>query len=243
MRWGAFLRLACLAALCLFLAEPERFGFVFAPFTRDGQPAIYVQNALLTLALNHIAIVALATSIGSAVAIALAVLVTRPVGADFLPLSRTIANIGQTFPPVAVLALAVPMLGFGTAPTFVALLLYGLLPVFENTLAGLSNLPPDVDEAARASGMTEWQRLLEVDLPLAAPLIVAGVRVSLVIGIGTATIGSTVAASTLGEVIMAGLINDNLAFIVQGALAVALIAILSSEQLMRVERWMIHRRT
>lgn len=242
MKRGAFLRFACLAALCLFLAAPERFGFVFAPFARDGQPAIYTQNALLTLALNHIAIVTLATSIGSAAAIALAVLVTRPVGADFLPLSRTIANIGQTFPPVAVLALAVPMLGFGTAPTFVALLLYGLLPVFENTLAGLSNLPPDVDEAARASGMTEWQRLREVDLPLAAPLIVAGVRVSLVIGIGTATIGSTVAASTLGEVIMAGLINDNPAFIVQGALAVALIAILGSGQLMGVERWMIHRR-
>lgn len=241
MRPGTLVRLICFVTLCLFLTMPERFDVVFAPFTREGQPSIYTQNALSALALNHIAIVAIATSLGSVVALALAVFVTRPLGADFLPLSRTIANVGQTFPPIAVLALAVPLLGFGTAPTLVALFLYGLLPIFENAVTGLTSVAPDVDEAARASGMTEWQRLRQVDLPLAAPLIVAGIRISLVIGIGTATIGSTVAASTLGEVIIAGLINDNTAFVVQGGMTVALLAILSSDLLSSAERWMLDR--
>ena len=77
-------------------------------------------------------------------------MVTRPSGAEFLPLSRTLANIGQTFPPVAVLALAVPVLGFGTAPTLVALFLYGLLPIFENALTGLTTIAPDIEESATA---------------------------------------------------------------------------------------------
>ena len=82
-------------------------------------------------------------------AVALAILVTRPFGAEFLPLSRGLANVGQTFPPVAVLALAVPLVGFGAKPTLVALFLYGLLPIFENALTGLTTLPASVIEAAR----------------------------------------------------------------------------------------------
>ena len=117
----------------------------FEPLTKNGQPAIYTQNSLLNLTLSHLGIVAVATLAASLVAVGLAILVTRPFGAEFLPLSRTLANIGQTFPPVAVLALAVPALGFGTAPTLVALFLYGLLPIFENALTGLTDLPPAVD--------------------------------------------------------------------------------------------------
>ena len=92
---------------------------------------------------------------------------TRPAGAEFLPLSRMLSNTGQTFPPGAVLALAVPILGFGTAPTLVALFLYGLLPIFENALTGLTTIPPDVAESALGAGMNERQRLWQIDLPLA----------------------------------------------------------------------------
>ncbi len=143
---------------------------------------------------------------------------------------------------MAVLALAVPALGFGNGPTFVALLLYGLLPIFETTLTGLTTLPPPVMEAARGSGMTEGEALLKVELPLALPLIVAGFRLSLVIGLSTAAIGSTVAARTLGEVIIAGLQSNNLAFIVQGGLAVAGLAVLAHDALMALEIW-VRRRT
>ena len=235
------LRLVLVAALLVFLAMPELFTDLLAPLTRNGQPVIYTQNALLTLAISHVGIVMGATLLSCLVAVGLAVFVTRPVGREFLPLSRTLANVGQTFPPVAVLALAVPVLGFGTAPTLVALFLYGLLPIFENTLTGLTTLAPDVEESARASGMTEAQRLWQVDLPLALPLILAGIRLSVVISIGTATIGSTVAASTLGEAIIAGLINSNLAFIVEGGVTVAIIAILAADLIGMAERWAARR--
>jgi len=208
---------------------------VFAPLTKNGQPAIYTQNSLLNLTLSHLLIVAIATLGASVLAVGLAILVTRPAGMEFLPLSRMISNVGQTFPPVAVLALAVPVLGFGTAPTLVALFLYGLLPIFENALTGLTTISPEIEESARGTGMTEWQRLTQIELPLALPLILAGLRLSVTISIGTATIGSTVAASTLGEAIIAGLINSNLAFVAQGGLVVGVLAILIYDALRALE--------
>jgi len=162
--------------------------------------------------------------------------VTRPGGAQFLPLSRTLVNIGQTFPPVAVLAVAVPLVGFGEKPTLIALFAYGLLPIFENTLAGLRTCPPQVLEAAAGMGMSAGERLRAVELPLAMPLILEGVRLSLVINVGTATIGSTVAAKGLGEVIIAGLLSNNTAFILQGGLVTGLMAVLLYGALEALER-------
>jgi len=150
-------------------------------------------------------------------------------------------NIGQTFPPVAVLALAVPVFGFGDKPTLIALFLYGLLPIFENTLTGLTTLPPPVVEAARGMGMTSAQRLVKVEVPLAMPVILAGIRLSVVIGLATATIGSTVAARTLGEVIIAGLISNNLAFVLQGGLVVAALAILIFDGFQAIEHYLMKR--
>jgi osmoprotectant transport system permease protein len=241
MKVGTIIRLALLALLVAFLLTPQSFAPFFQPFTRNGQPAIYTQNSLLNLTLSHLGIVALATLAASIIAIGLAILVTRPSGREFLPLSRTLANVGQTFPPVAVLALAVPILGFGTEPTLVALFLYGLLPIFENALTGLTTISPEIEEAAAGTGMTEAQRLFQIELPLTLPLILAGVRLSVVISIGTATIGSTVAASTLGEAIIAGLINSNLAFVMQGGLIVAILAVLISDLFGVAERWATRR--
>lgn len=241
MSIGLVIRLVVLALLVAFLVSPETFAFVFAPLTKNNQPIIYNQGSLLDLTLNHLLIVLIATALATAVAVGLAILVTRPFGAEFLPLSRSLANVGQTFPPVAVLALAVPMLGFGTAPTLVALFLYGLLPIFENTLTGLTGLPPSVTEAARGMGMTGWQRLIRVELPLALPVILAGVRLSTVISLATATIGSTVAARTLGEVIIAGLLSSNTAFVLQGGLIVGALAVLIYDGLSAIERALTRR--
>lgn len=241
MTAGNLIRLLALVLLGLLLARPDLFSGFFGLFTKSSQPAIYNQGNLFDITLNHLAIVAAATAAATFIAVGLAIIVTRPFGAEFLPLSRSLANIGQTFPPVAVLALAVPMLGFGTAPTLVALFLYGLLPIFENTLTGLTNLPPAVTDAAKGMGMTGWQRLLKVELPLALPVILAGIRLSVVISLATATIGSTVAARTLGEVIIAGLLSDNTAFVLQGGLIVGVLAVLIYDGLSALERFLMAR--
>lgn len=241
MTAGIVIRLAALALLVAFLIAPEAFAFAFFPLTKNNQPPIYVQASLVSLTLNHLLIVAVATVASTAVAVGLAILVTRRAGAEFLPLSRSLANIGQTFPPVAVLAIAVPILGFGTTPTLVALFLYGLLPIFENALTGLTTMPPAVTEAARGMGMTEGQRLWSIELPLSLPVILAGVRLSAVIALSTATIGSTVAASTLGEVIIAGLLSNNVAFVLQGGLVVGILAVLIYDGLAGIERMLTRR--
>lgn len=142
-------------------------------------------------------------------------------------LVETIAAVGQTFPPVAVLAIAVPVIGFGLQPAIIALILYGVLPILQVTLAGLGAIDPSVTEVAKGMGMSRGQRLRKVELPLAAPVILAGVRTSVIINIGTATIASTVGASTLGTPIIIGLSGFNTAYVIQGALLVALAAIIA----------------
>lgn len=205
---------------------PGLFEPVLRPLAPQAGPVLYDRATLASLTGSHLVLVAIAMVPSSIIGVSLAVLVTRPAGADFLPLSRTLANIGQTFPPVAVLALAVPLLGFGSKPTVLALFLYGLLPIFENALAGLRGVPDTVNISAQAVGMTDRQRLVQVELPLALPLILEGIRISSVIALSTATIGSTVAARSLGEVIIAGLTSNNLAFVVQGGILTGCIAVL-----------------
>ncbi|MBV8497572.1 MAG: ABC transporter permease [Gammaproteobacteria bacterium] len=233
---ATWLRLAALALLVAFLVTPQSFAPLFAPLTQYGAPAIYDQGNMLTLALAQLGTVCVAAAASTVVAVGLGILVTRPGGAQFLPLSRTLVNIGQTFPPVAVLAVTVPLVGFGERPTLIALFAYGLLPIFENTITGLRTCPPQVLEAANGMGMSAGERLRSIELPLALPLIMEGVRLSLVINVGTATIGSTVAAKGLGEVIIAGLLSSNTAFILQGGLVTGLMAILLYDALAALER-------
>ena len=241
MKAGTILRPALVLLLLALVLRPAWFTPVFAPLAPNGASAIYTRSSLLSLSLSHLGLVAAATLAATVVAVALAIFVTRPMGAAFRPLSRTITNMGQTFPPVAVLALAVPALGFGAGPTLVALFLYGLLPVFENSVTALSTMPPATMEAARGIGLNRWQRLIRVELPLAFPVMLTGIRLSVVIALGTATIGSTVAARTLGEVIIAGLLTNNTAFVLQGGLIVGLFAVLIYDALVQLETHLARR--
>ncbi|ORZ75551.1 ABC transporter permease [Klebsiella pneumoniae] len=167
---------------------------------------------------------------------------TPPAGSAFRPLVETIAAIGQPFPPLAVLSLAVPLLRFGWLPPPSALALYGLLPGLPCTRPGRGYVPPVVSGVAEGMGMTGWQRLYKVELPLAAPVILAGIRTSVIVNIGTATIASTVGASTLGTPIIIGLSGFNTAYIVQGALLVALAAIIVDRAFERLTRWISRHR-
>ncbi|KVH33377.1 ABC transporter permease [Burkholderia cepacia] len=229
-------RAAALALLLVLLVRPMWLQGLFAPFADNGAPVIYDRASLLDLTLAHLGTVALSSLIGTIVAVAAGIFVTRPAGADFLPVARSVVDIGQTFPPVAVLALAVPAVGFGLKPVLIALVLYGLLPVFESTIAGLEDVSRDVVDAARGMGMSGWQQLVSVELPLAFPVIVNGIRLAVVINLGTATIGSTVAARGLGDVIIAGLQTSNTAFVLQGGVIVGLLAVLVSDAIGAIAR-------
>ncbi|WP_272546517.1 ABC transporter permease [Burkholderia cepacia] len=229
-------RAAALALLLVLLVRPMWLQGLFAPFADNGAPVIYDRASLLDLTLAHLGTVALSSLIGTIVAVAAGIFVTRPAGADFLPVARSVVDIGQTFPPVAVLALAVPAVGFGLKPVLIALVLYGLLPVFESTIAGLEDVPRDVVDAARGMGMSGWQQLVSVELPLAFPVVVNGIRLAVVINLGTATIGSTVAARGLGDVIIAGLQTSNTAFVLQGGVIVGLLAVLVSDAIGSIAR-------
>jgi osmoprotectant transport system permease protein len=148
--------------------------------------------------------------------------------------------MGQTFPPVAVLALAVPVVGFGELPALLALSIFGVLPVLQATIAGLESVPKPVQESAQALGLGLLQQLWQVQVPLALPLWVSGVRTSVIINIGTAAIASTVGAKTLGSPIIVGLSGFNTAYVLQGAVLVGLLAMVTDmafERLARKVHW------
>ncbi|MAX33633.1 MAG: ABC transporter permease [Halomonadaceae bacterium] len=200
-------------------------GALFAAIDPEAREPIYRRDPFIDLLANHLLVVAGASSIAIVSGVSAAIMVTRPWGRDFLPLVSQLASIGQTFPPVAVLALAVPWLGFGGLPTVVALVLYGLLPIVRNTLVGIGEVDPSTREAARGMGMSPSQVLWQLELPLAAPVILAGIRTSVTVGIATAAIGSTIGAKTLGDPIIAGIINGNTAYILQGAILIGVLAL------------------
>jgi osmoprotectant transport system permease protein len=202
----------------------------------EVEPVIYNRDSFFALFLSQLGIIAAASLGASLVGVALAIFVTRPAGHDFRAMVDALATVGQTFPPAAVLAITVPMVGFGARPTVIALFLYGLLPIIENAVAGLEGVPGGVREAAEGMGLSAWQRLWQVEMPLAAPVILAGIRISVTIAIGTATIGSTVGALTLGTPIFDGLVTNKLPFVVEGAVLVALFAILTDMVFARLER-------
>nr|WP_251977999.1 MULTISPECIES: ABC transporter permease [unclassified Salinicola] len=222
-----------LIALTLGMAQLE--PLFRALFPDLGNP-LYARDSFLNLMLAHIGLVLVSSLISVTVGIIAGLFVTRPAGREFEPMVSSLAAIGQTFPPAAVLAIAVPLAGFGFAPTIIALSLYGLLPVVQNTIAGLGTVPQATLEAARGNGMSRWQILRRVELPLAMRVIIAGIRVSVIINIGTATIGSTVGAKSLGTPLIAGLVGNNLAYVTQGALLVGLLAIVTDLTFERLER-------
>ncbi len=220
----------------LLLARMEALRPLFRWAFPGVQPVIYDRSGFFELFVAHLSLVLTASGAATLVGVALAIFVTRPGGRQFRAIVDTLAAIGQTFPRVAVLALTVPLLGFGARPTVVALFLYGLLPIVENALTGLETVPADVREAADGMGLSTRQRLFAVELPLAAPLILAGIRVSVTIAIGTATIGSTVGALTLGTPIFDGLVANKIPFVIEGAVLVALFAILTDMLFARLDR-------
>jgi osmoprotectant transport system permease protein len=234
--WAGDPLLWALAGLLALAAGMPLLKPVFAALFPALDRPMYEQASFLALLGAHAALVA----VSSAVSVVLGGLagwwVTRPAGAEFRPLVESAVAIGQTIPPVAVLAVAAPLIGFGELPALIALTLYGLLPVLRGTIAGIESVPPAVLEAATGLGLSAWQRLCQAELPLALPVLLAGIRTSVTINIGTAAIASTVGARTLGSPIIIGLAGFNTAYVLQGALLVAVLAAVVDQGFIRLGR-------
>jgi osmoprotectant transport system permease protein len=210
---------------------------LFAAWFPDLDRPVYQQDSFISLVWAHLLLVAVSSLVAVVIGVSAGVAVTRRAGKEFRSLVETLVAVGQTFPPVAVLATAVPVMGFSEQPAIIALVLYGLLPILQGTLAGIESVPSATREIAQGVGMSPRQILWRVELPLAAPVIVAGIRTSVIINIGTAAIASTVGTKTLGSPIIIGLSGFNTAYVIQGAVVVALLAIITD---MLFERWVRH---
>ncbi len=180
---------------------------------------------ILQHTLEHLFLVGIAISIAIFVGIPLGILITRKTYLRQPILG--IANILQTIPSLALFGLLIPVAGIGVVPAIIALTLYSFLPIIRNTYTGIMSVDPAIREAGKGMGMTDTQLLLQVEIPLAMGVILAGVRVATVITIGIATIAAAIGAGGLGVFIFRGIsvVNDQL--ILAGAFPAAVIALLA----------------
>jgi osmoprotectant transport system permease protein len=195
------------------------------------------RREVLQLTLDHLLLVVIATGAAIAVGIPVGVLLTRRQSLSKPVLA--VANVLQTIPSLALFGFLIPVLGsygIGRLPAIIALFLYSLLPIIRNTFTGIMGVDPHVREAARGMGMTDWQKLSQVELPLAMSVIIAGVRVATVISIGTATVAAAIGAGGLGMYIFRGLRTVDRTVILAGAVPAAILALGADFVLGRVER-------
>lgn len=195
-----------------------------ADLTVPPAPTVSGVGAMLAHTLRHLQLVGISLAAAALVGIPLGIAAARSRFLSALILST--AGLLQTIPSLALLAFLIALLGrIGVGPALVALFLYSLLPIVRNTYVGLTTIPPNLSEAAEALGLAPATRLLRIDLPMASPAIMAGLKTSAVINVGTATLAAFIGAGGLGEPILRGLQTLNDQLILQGAVPAALLAL------------------
>jgi osmoprotectant transport system permease protein len=243
-RWRQPLSAAALWIVIFFLFSQQHvWAAILGRMFPLADPVLFERATLLSLVTQHLRIALTSMVFVLFVGIPLAVFCTRKQGLAFLPLVENIVAVGQTFPPVAVLFLALPIFGFGTLAPILALFFYGLLPTVRGTLLGLQAVAPELKDAALGSGMSSWQLLRKLELPLALPAILAGLRTSLVLIIATTSIAPLVGTGGLGVPMLAGLTTNNASLLLQGAVPVAMLALLSNYTVRSLEHLLTPWRT
>ena len=180
-------------------------------------------DRLLQRTSEHLALVGISLIAAVLIAIPLGVVCARHSGAGQIILSC--AGILQTIPALALLVFMIPLFGIGGPPAVVALFLYSLLPIVRNTHAGLAGIPAELREAAVALNLPARVRLWRIELPLASPSVLTGIKIAAVINVGTATLGALIGAGGYGQPILTGIRLDNVALILEGAVPAALLAL------------------
>jgi osmoprotectant transport system permease protein len=208
---------------------------------KEGVYKPFPWGDVLNCARAHLEMVLIAEAIAIAIGVPLGILVTRP---GFKRLSTPViggASVGQSVPSLAIIAIMAPILGFGFQSAIVALVIYGLLPILRNSYAGINNIDPAIVQAARGMGMTRVQIARKIELPLALPVIMAGIRISTVITVGTAELAVLVGGAGLGRITLSGVFSRQVLLILQGAAPTAALAITLGFILGRIESWLTSR--
>ena len=185
---------------------------------------IIEDRTLLADTAQHLRLVAISLLAAILVGVPLGVLATRSRPLAAVTLSA--AGLLQTIPSLALLAFLIPLLGIGVRPALVALFLYSLLPIVRNTYTGIATIPAALTESAAAIGLSPGAQLFRVRLPMASPAIMAGIKTSAVINVGTATLAALIGAGGLGDPILSGIQLRRTSLILQGAIPAALLALL-----------------
>jgi osmoprotectant transport system permease protein len=188
---------------------------------------------------QHLALVAMSTALALAAGVPLGILASRRPGWRKPVLG--LANVVQTVPSLALFGLLIPLAGIGAWTAITALVLYALLPIVRNTYAGIASVDPAIREAGRGMGMSDGELLRLVELPLAAGVILAGVRVAVVVSVGVATIAAAIGAGGLGVYIFRGVATVDNTLILAGAVPAALLALLADGMLGLAERKLVWR--
>lgn len=199
----------------------------FWEFILDRYPDI------LELIGEHLQITGIAVLLAITVGVPIGIAIARKQNAARYVLA--VANVFQTLPSLALFGLVIPLLGVGLTPSVFVLFLYALLPIIKNTYIGITNVDSAAIEAGRGMGMKEREILYMVQIPLALPVIMGGIRISTVINIGTATIASLIGAGGLGDFIFKGISMYNNNYLLAGAIPTALLALLIDGALGRIE--------
>ncbi|MEJ7220134.1 ABC transporter permease/substrate-binding protein [Staphylococcus gallinarum] len=182
------------------------------------------RGQLLTTIFEHIQISFIALLIAALIGVPLGILLTKT--KKLSEIVMNIAAILQTIPSLALLGLMIPLFGIGKVPAVIALVVYALLPILRNTYTGIAEVDPSLVEAAKGIGMKPGRRLTKVELPIAMPVIMAGIRTAMVLIIGTATLAALIGAGGLGDLILLGIDRNDSSLILIGAIPAALLAIL-----------------
>ncbi|HAP6287204.1 ABC transporter permease/substrate-binding protein [Enterococcus faecium] len=194
------------------------------------------KGELLEAAFQHLSISLISLLIAALIAIPLAIWAANH--KKMAEVLLQITGVLQTIPSLALLGLLIPFVGIGTVPALIALVIYALLPIFQNTYIGLAEIDPSIEEAAVAFGMSRMRRLLKVELPIALPVIISGIRTALVLIIGTATLAALIGAGGLGTFILLGIDRNTPVLTLIGAISSALLAIIFSGLI----RWLQHKK-
>ncbi|PTG78938.1 choline ABC transporter permease [Staphylococcus chromogenes] len=192
---------------------------------------------LFSKTMEHLYISVIALIIAIIVSVPLGILLTRT--KRLAKVSLTVASILQTIPTLAVLALMIPLFGVGKVPAIIALFFYVLLPILNNTIIGVESIDKNVREAGKSMGMNEFQLMKDVELPLALPMILSGIRLSSVYVISWATLASFIGAGGLGDYIFNGLNLYDANMIITATILITVLALLVDLILSRIEKWIV----